>query len=101
MQKKDIDLVVSIIDEWMDSYDHLGTGDSKSDSNSYRDWLKDRTKIIEIMSNDYDNLEIEIHRDGYWTTRGVDPFDRYGPFRNSSSIKTFMEPFPLFKSTEQ
>ena len=47
------DAVMSIIDKWMDGYDHLGTGDDEAEEeDSRREWATDRAAIIAALAQD-------------------------------------------------
>lgn len=40
---------LSIIDKWMDNYDHVGTGDRASARISEKEWEDDRRRLVAIL----------------------------------------------------
>ena len=46
------DAVLSIVDKWMASYDHLGTGSDDEDEISRREWEEDRAVIVAALAQD-------------------------------------------------
>lgn len=81
------DEVLSIIDEWMAGYDHMGTGDSGSERTSLRQWEADRARIVVALARQQsrvvDEAMVERAREAYFDACPVGD----GAFTNADAMR--------------
>jgi Uncharacterized protein conserved in bacteria len=52
---RNVDRVLELIDGWMSSYDHMGTGCSGSARQSEKEWERDRAEIVALLMTGENN----------------------------------------------